>query len=195
MSQGRRFGCRAAAASRAEAAARPSVDRSPSASTLPARLLRPCDGRVPISRPSPSCAQSRCEQPSFVRPHHAKFTSSSLHGHRWRALPGPSACTRHEHNSTQSLGFGVPARERVGSGTATNCRTSALAMVLPHELSRLPGLHRSIDADRGRGFAITFTIVADDDPSPIRPLHDLGMVDFSQRLPLLLAAFSRWGRP
>jgi hypothetical protein len=81
------------------------------------------------------------------------------------------------------------------SGAATNGRTSALAMVLPHELSRLPGVHRSIDADRCGGFAIAFTIVTDDDPSPIRPLNDLGMVDFSQPLPLLLAAFSRWGRP
>jgi hypothetical protein len=58
--------------------------------------------------------------------------------------------------------------------------TTAIGVVFPKTLRGLSGLDGSVDADRRRGIVVLRTVVTDDHPLMICPLHDFRMVDLAQ---------------
>lgn len=72
--------------------------------------------------------------------------------------------------------------QQIGSSSPAAYRTATtLTVALPHQFRHFSGLEGGVDADGRRGVPVPFAVLADDKPSTIRPLHDLGMVDLSQR--------------
>jgi hypothetical protein len=71
--------------------------------------------------------------------------------------------------------------QQIGNSGAAASRTATLTVVLPHEFRHFSRVEGSVDADGRRGVPVPFAVLADDKPSTVRPLHDLGMVDLSQR--------------
>jgi hypothetical protein len=71
-----------------------------------------------------------------------------------------------------------PVRRTLASGAPAKRTATAFAMVLPQQPRLLMGFDGSVDADGRRGFGVKLTVVTDNHPLTISPLHDLRMVNF-----------------
>lgn len=96
--------------------------------------------------------------------------------------PAPSSASTSRERDPFFPGDVVALCQQIGSSSAAAYRTATtLTVVLPHQFSHFSGLEGGVDADGRRGVPVPFAVLADDKPTTIRPLHDLGMVDLSQR--------------